>query len=140
MTKYPLITYKSFRHADILMVKGSNTAAVIVKKDYIPINKFKEIFKTLEELVEEKNIDKLIFDKRNMTVFHQPSMEWYFSVWKEKMYDLGLKAHRKILPEDITFQYSVKIGREDISKKYPGGKFHQMDIKYMKDLDEAIEH
>ena len=71
-------------------------------------------------------------------VFHQPSMEWYFVEWKEKMYNHGLKTHRKILPKDAVFRQSVKIGRDKINREYPQGKFHKMDIQYFETLDEAI--
>jgi hypothetical protein len=88
--------------------------------------------------VKEKKITKLIFDKRKLTVFHQPSMEWYFVEWKEKMFDLGLKTHRKILPQDEIFRQSVKIGREKIKSIHPNGKYTLMDIQYSENLQDAI--
>ena len=67
-------------------------------------------------------------------------MEWYFVEWKEKMYNKGLKTHRKILPQDPVFRQSVKIGREQISEKYPNGKFNLMDIAYSNDLEDALNN
>jgi hypothetical protein len=66
-------------------------------------------------------------------------MEWYFVEWKEKMFDLGLKTHRKILPKDPVFRHSVKVGREKIKNNFPNGKFNEMDIQYAEDIDQAIE-
>ena len=67
-------------------------------------------------------------------------MEWYFVDWKEKMYDLGLRIHRKILPNNEIFKYSVKIGREKIAASYPNGKFKLMDIQYADSVEQAIEN
>jgi hypothetical protein len=114
-------------------------AIVTAKTEYIPIQEFKGIFEAIGDLVKEKSVSKLVFDKRNLSVFHQPSMEWYFTEWKEKMFTLGLKTHRKILPTNEVFRQSVKIGRDKINKAYPNGKFHQMDIGYAETLEEAIE-
>lgn len=135
-----LVTQKDFKHATVSTVEGKSTVAIVTAKtEYIPIQEFKGIFEAIGDLVKEKSVTKLVFDKRNLSVFHQPSMEWYFTEWKEKMFDLGLKTHRKILPNNEVFRQSVKIGRDKINKTYPNGKFHQMDIGYAETLEEAIE-
>jgi hypothetical protein len=129
-----------FKHASIRTAPNfPGTAIVSAKTSYIPIEEFKKIFESIGTLVKKEGIKKLIFDKQNLTVFHQPSMEWYFTEWKEEMFDMGLKVHRKILPDNEVFQQSVRIGREKINKAYPNGKFHQMDIRYAKTLEEALE-
>jgi hypothetical protein len=131
---------KTFKHAAVFIVPTRpNIAVVEATSNYIPIEQFKEMFLFLGDLVIKNKINKLIFDKRKLTVFHQPSMEWYFVEWKEKMFSLGLKTHRKILPNDRIFKESVKIGREKINKLYPEAKFHQMDIQYTETVEEAIE-
>ncbi|HEY0739880.1 MAG TPA: hypothetical protein VGD40_00410 [Chryseosolibacter sp.] len=134
-----LIERKRLRHAVVFAVQDSpETTVVQATSNYIPIEQFKEIFNFIGELVEHEKVKRLVFDKRNLTVFHQPSMEWYFVEWKEKMYAHGLTVHRKILPADQVFRQSVKIGREKINKAYPNGKFHQMDIAYAETLEDAI--
>jgi len=138
-TKNKLNLEKSFSNADVSTVEGTSTAVVKATKDYITIDEFKKIFNFIGDVVAKKGINKLVFDKRELKVFHQPSMEWYFVEWKEKMFELGLKTHRKILPDDSVFKQSVKIGREQINEKFPEGKFHQMDIQYFETLDDAIE-
>jgi hypothetical protein len=122
------IEEKVFKHA----------AIVEALTNYIPLEPFKEIFNFIGELGKKKNLTKLIFDKRKLTVFHQPSMEWYFIEWKEKMFDQGLNIHRKILPADDVFRQSVRIGREKIDKNYPTKKFNQMDIQYAETVEEAL--
>jgi hypothetical protein len=102
------------------------------------MDQFKETFNFIGELVKKEKITKLVFDKRKLSVFHQPSMEWYFVEWKEKMFDLGLKTHRKILPNDEVFRQSVKIGREKINIAHPNGKFKLMDIAYSESLEQAL--
>ena len=133
------ILEKEFKHAKVLTVTNSpNTAIVEALTNYIPLEPFKEIFNFIGELAKQKKITKLIFDKRKLTVFHQPSMEWYFIEWKEKMFDQGLNIHRKILPADDVFRQSVRIGREKIDKNYPTKKFNQMDIQYAETIEEAL--
>jgi hypothetical protein len=130
---------KRFRHATVYIVKDAPTTAVVeATTNYIPIDQFKEIFEYVAELTKTEHLTKLIFDKRKLTVFHQPSMEWYFVEWKEEMAGLGMTKHRKILPSDDVFKQSVRIGREKLSKQYPKGKFHELDIQYANSLEEAI--
>lgn len=139
-TESKLKLQKSFKNAEVYTVVGVPTAVVKATGNYITIEEFKNIFNYIGSVVTDHNITKLVFDKTALNVFHQPSMEWYFVEWKEKMFDLGLKTHRKILPQDEVFKQSVKIGREQIDSKYPDGKFHQMDIKYFNTIDEAIKN
>lgn len=139
--KMKLIETKQLKHASVFLVDEVPGVAVVqANSTYIPIEQFKEIFNYLRTLVTERKITKLVFDKRKLSVFHQPSMEWYFVSWKEEMFDLGLTSHRKILPTDEVFRQSVKIGRDKINKAYPNGKFHQMDITYAETLEDAILH
>jgi hypothetical protein len=134
-----MIKEKEFKHASIYRIpEQPNVAVVEATATYIPLEQFKEIFSFIGELASSKTITKLIFDKRKLSVFHQPSMEWYFVEWKEKMFDVGLKTHRKILPQDDVFRQSVRIGREKINKMYPLKKFNQMDIQYAESIEEAL--
>ncbi|MCX2742448.1 hypothetical protein OO013_01150 [Mangrovivirga sp. M17] len=131
---------KSFNNAEIYFSNDDN-AVLIVKstQNYIPENQFREIFNYITDTVLLQNkVKKLVFDKRSLSVFNQPSMEWYYTQWKEKASSLGLKTHRKILPDDDLFNKSVKIGRESIMSKYPEGHFKQLDIQYRDSLEEAI--
>jgi len=115
-----------------------NVCVVEATNSYIPITDFKEIFNKVEGFVRKSGINKLVFDKRQLKVFHQPSMEWYFIEWKERMFDLGLRQHRKILPKDPVFRECVKLGREKIYKLNPQKKFNMMDIQYANTIEEAI--
>jgi hypothetical protein len=134
-----LIEKKKLKHVTIYTVASAPKIAVVeATASYIPIEQFKEAFNYIGELVRKEQITKLIFDKRKLSVFHQPSMEWYFVDWKEKMFNDGLTTHRKILPNDEVFKQSVKIGRDKINKAFPNGKFHQMDIGYSDTLEDAV--
>ncbi len=135
-----LVSHLKGSHAKISLVEGKPIAIVEATSTYIPIEEFKSIFNEIDKLVGAKKISKLIFDKRKLTVFHQPSMEWYFTEWKEQMWHKGLKTHRKILPDNKVFQQSVKIGREKIKEEHPNLKFNEMDIQYKDTLQEAIEN
>lgn len=130
---------KEFKHASIDIVEAQQpTLLVTATATYIPIDQFKSIFNEIAHWVQRYNIQKLIFDKRQLTVFHQPSMEWYFVDWKERMFNVGLTRHVKILPRDEVFRQSVKIGRNKINEAFPNGKFHTMEILYAETLEEAI--
>lgn len=132
---------KSFKHAVVKTVESNPKIAIVeATSTYIPIEQFKEIFNFIGKMVQNQGISKLIFDKRKLTVFHQPSMEWYFVEWKEQMFEFGLSVHRKILPQDEVFRQSVKIGREKIRNTYPNGKYTLMDIQYAESIDEAISN
>jgi hypothetical protein len=100
---------------------------------------FKHIFSEIGEMVKHHNVRKLIFDKRSLKVFDQPSMEWYHVIWKKEMLLYGLKSYRKILPDDILFTKSVEIGRAKILAKYPEFSFEKYDIQYCNSIEEAIE-
>ena len=134
-----LIEKERLKHVTVYTVLTfPNVAVVEATSAYIPIKQFKEAFDHIGELVIKEKISKLIFDKRKLSIFHQPSMEWYFVDWKERMFDNGLTIHRKLLPADDVFRESVKIGRAKINKAFPNGRFHLMDIAYAESLDDAI--
>ncbi len=131
---------QAFDYADIYFVKEEPILVVEAVTTYIPIDEFKIVFDKVQQVAQEQSIHKVIFDKRKLTVFHQPSMEWYFTEWKEAVYDLGIKVHRKILPEDFSFRQSAKIGQIRIREKYPELRTSRMDIQYVESLEEAIRH
>lgn len=134
-----LTVKKKFKNATVSTVEEKPGVAIVeATSSYIPIEQFKEVFNFVGELVKGERITKLVFDKTKLSVFHQPSMEWYFIEWKERMYSEGLITHRKILPKDEVFRQSVKIGRSKINKIFPEGKYHKMDIGYAETLEEAI--
>jgi hypothetical protein len=106
--------------------------------DYIPIDDFKATFNHITQIVESGKYEKFIFDKRSLRAFHQPSMEWYFLNWKNKVLELGIKKHRKILPEEKWFEKMVMIAKEQIMRNNPDNVIPLLDIKYCNSIEEAI--
>jgi hypothetical protein len=107
--------------------------------EYVPIDNFQEVFLKMSEFVKQYAIKKIIFDKRVLTTFHQPSMEWYFIVWKKEMLELGLKTHRKILPDGAPwFKKAVEAGHQSIKRNNPNNIINQLDIAYRDDMATAI--
>jgi hypothetical protein len=106
---------------------------------YVPIEKFQKIFKKAGELIQTHALEKFVFDKRNLRAFHQPSMEWYFLVWKEEMYRSGLRVHRKLLPDEAWFEQAVAAGRAKIREQNPQSIVDLLDIQYKYSLTEAVE-
>jgi hypothetical protein len=127
------------KHASVTFMPTKGIAICTVKAMYIPMADFKELFNKISELVKQEKITKFIFDKRKLTTFHQPSMEWYHLIWKEEMYKIGLKKHRKLLPNDKLFEQSVITGRKKISRENPDFNFDKFEILYCTSLQEAIE-
>lgn len=107
--------------------------------EYIPIESFKTIFLRISDQVETSPLKYLIFDKRNLRTFDQPSMEWYFTVWKPSVKKTGLANHFKILPELLWFQKAVEAGKDDIYKRFPANLFNGINIYYVKNLEEAFK-
>lgn len=130
---------KVLRHASVSIIQGQEpTLVVTATSEYIPIEQFKEIFTFAGKQIVALGIRKVIFDKRQLAVFHQPSMVWYFVDWKEQMFAHGLKRHVKLLPNDLSFRESVKIARSKINQDFPRGKFHDMEVLYAESLEEAV--
>ena len=129
---------QAFDYADIYLVEDQPVLVIEATNVYIPIDEFKKIFTKAEEVARQEAIKKIVFDKRRLEVFHQPSMEWYFTTWKKTLLALGIKSHRKLLPDDPTFRKSVEIGRAKIYEKHPDFPIDQLDIQYAESLDEAI--
>lgn len=125
-------------HASLFGYPPSQALILRADANYIPMDEFQKLFEEIGQFVSKEGAVKLVFDKRHLTVFHQPSMEWYFVHWKEQMYFRGLRVHRKILPNDPLFVQSVKIARDKLNRLYPEGKFQQMDIQYTQTLSEAL--
>lgn len=128
----------TFKTAKIYLSATKHTFIVEAIRAYIPIEEFQEVFEKASELVTQYEVTKIIFDKRKLKVFHQPSMEWYFVTWKDQIYELGVKTIRKILPDDVVFRQSVKIGRSKIEGEYPEAKYHLMDIQYRESVEDAL--
>lgn len=110
-------------------------------KGYVPIEEFKEIFQETISLIKKYQIKKFIFDKQHLTVFHQPSMEWYFITWKKEIYQSGLTIHRKILPQNKPFfAAAVEAGRAKIKEEYKDNIIDLLDIQYKASIEEAIQN
>lgn len=138
--KYTFSKVFESEFAEVFLVERQNTLVCQTLKEYIPIENFKYVFLSMEPIVKQYNIEKFIFDKRNLRAFHQPSMEWYFIIWKRQMLDLGLKIHRKLLPVDLLwFEQAVKAGRHKITQDHPENIIHKLDIQYRTSLEDAIE-
>jgi len=124
--------------AGVLINTVLKIAICETRKDYIPIEDFKELFQSMTSSLIDHKIEKFIFDKRELRAFHQPSMEWYFIHWKQELFQHGLKTHRKILPKEIWFRKCVEAGRDEILKNQKNTVLDKLDIKYAESVKEAI--
>ena len=131
--------YYTSRFSRIYYNSDSKIIICELRSEYVPIEHFKDTFYKVSELVEAGNNHKFIFDKRALRAFHQPSMEWYFTVWKKEMYEKGLRIHRKILPPEPWFKKSVEIAKNQISHVHNDLIIDKLDIKYCDSVEEAIE-
>lgn len=139
LTRYEFKEYYTSRFSQVSYNKELKTVVCKLTSEYVPIEHFKDTFLKISELVEAGNNHKFIFDKRSLKAFHQPSMEWYFVVWKKDMYKKGLSIHRKILPPEPWFKKSVEIAKDQIYRDHKDLIAAQLDIKYCNSIEEAIE-
>jgi len=111
----------------------------ILMKEYVPIEDFKNTFNEISILVEKHDLKTFIFDKRSLTTFHQPSMEWYYVQWKTNMLKHGLSNHRKILPKAGWFRKAVEIAHRDIESRIDQEIFKKIDVHYAETMQEALD-
>lgn len=115
-----------------------NALFSVIKKAYIRKEDFEQLFNMMAEEAKIQGANKIIFDKRNMKVFDQPSMTWYHVVFKEELLtSIGLKTYRKLLPEDNLFRMSVEIGKGKIAREH-NFDFSKYDIQYCESVEEAL--
>lgn len=107
-------------------------------REYIPISHFKDGFNEIAKIAIDQDIRAILFDKSNLTVFHQPSMEWYYTEWKKKLVDEGINTHFKILPELPWFHKSVEAGKSEIKRNNPDFNFDSFSVTYVSKTEEAI--
>ena len=134
-------THFDSRFAKVIYSEKDNIILCELKSEYVPIEHFKDTFYKISELVKKGINGKFIFDKRSLRAFHQPSMEWYYVVWKKDMYQHGLAKHRKILPKEAWFRKSVEIARNEMIRAYPNDPvLDKLDIRYCESIEEALEN
>ncbi len=129
----------SNEHAVLHLNTSKKSLLCILKKDYIPIEDFRNTFKQISEIVKSRKLETFVFDKRSLTIFHQPSMEWYYTVWKVEMFHAGLSTHRKILPRENWFRKAVEIARKEIESKMKPEILSNYKIYYFENLAEALD-
>lgn len=122
------------------ILNESDIAVCQAETEYIPIEHFRNDFNAIGDLIKKNDVRALVFDKRNLSTFHQPSMEWYYTEWKEDLLEHGMHTHYKILPEAPWFAKSVEAGKHDIKKNHPNFKFDQFDVNYVVSIQEAVDH
>jgi len=110
-----------------------------VDAEYIPINDFKKTFEFISKFIETSKIFYFVFDKSNLRTFHQPSMEWYFAIWKPSLRAKGLVNHYKILPNLEWFAKAVEAGKHEILQKYGKDILSGINITYISSINEVIE-
>ena len=138
LSDYQLVQDVETRFASVSYLEEEKFVICELTAEYVPIVPFQEIFHRISALVQEGYNEKFIFDKRALRAFHQPSMEWYYVVWKQNMLQHGLRKHRKILPEEAWFRKMVMIAKDQIQQQFPDGVMDQLDIRYCDSLVEAI--
>ena len=119
--------------------KDLKMALYIADEEYIPIDNFKDMFLIISAMIETRDIKHLVFDKQRLRTFHQPSMEWYFAVWKPEMKNKGLTNHYKILPKLDWFEKAVEAGKYEIFQKFSRDILNGITITYVKSVENAIE-
>ena len=133
--------YRKLPLAEVHYSHKFSLALVVTTGNFIPFPDFQKIFEVLEEVIAEHGLRRTLFDKRSLTIFHQPSMEWYYLNWKASMLQkYNVVEHGKILPKDDFFRKSVELAREMIFKENPTHPIHKLKIIYKESFHEALEN
>jgi len=119
--------------------KDLSMAICTADSQYIPIKEFKRMFSKICEMPEISKIDHFVFDKRSLRTFHQPSMEWYYAIWKPEMKKKGVTNHYKILPNLEWFLKAVEAGKQEIFQKYGSDLIDDIHVEYIDSIDELIK-
>ena len=136
----PFYQYASNSYAQVLYNPDLKALIIEALNSYIPIEEFKSTFEKATDLIKTYNVEKVIFDKRPLRTFHQPSMEWYFITWKTQMFEqYGIRKHVKLLPDLPWFKKAVEAGKAEIFEKYPANKLDQLAIHYKEGIQEALQ-
>jgi len=120
-------------------IENTSLGLISAKKDYIPIENFKIGFSEISKHLKDQGLNSIIFDKRNLTVFHQPSMEWYYTSWKMDLIEVNVRRHYKILPALPWFEKSVEAGKNEIKANHPDFDFSQFTVTYVTNPEEAVK-
>lgn len=135
------ILYQKNPLAEIHYHKDLQLALVVTTANFIPFQDFKSLFVKVGKVVEKHSLQKVLFDKRSLTIFHQPSMEWYYLEWKAQMLHYQwVMEHGKILPQDDLFRKSVEKARQKIFIENPTHPIHELKVVYYEDFQEALEN
>ncbi len=126
-------------HATLSYCDELKMAICTAKTDYIPISDFKEIFISVSNHIHHYPIKYFLFDKRSLRTFHQPSMEWYFAIWKTEMKAKGLDTHFKILPKLDWFEKAVEAGKHEILQKYGKDLLNGINVTYVDSVEASVE-
>ena len=136
---YSFVKFFQNDFADVCFNNELRMAVCSARQEYIPISSFKEIFNEVSSRLNTHEVRYFLFDKRNLRTFHQPSMEWYFAVWKPVVKNKGLHGHYKILPQLDWFVKSVEAGKHEIFQKYGSDILRDISVKYVDSVEQAIE-
>jgi hypothetical protein len=137
--KYDFRVVYSDKYATLTYNEELALAICTADSEYIPINDFKTIFLAISELTETLKVNYFIFDKSKLRTFHQPSMEWYFAIWKPSLKPKGLVNHYKILPDLEWFAKAVEAGKQEIYQKYGKDILNGININYISSTKELID-
>lgn len=135
--------FQHINHTDFASIHYCEYLSFVIctaRAEYIPIEEFKEMFLRISDVIKENPVKHLLFDKRELRTFHQPSMEWYFTIWKPTVSKFGLTSHFKILPDLEWFKAAVNAGKHEILSKFPDENFLEgITITYVNSPEEAID-
>lgn len=115
------------------------TLVLRATESYIPIDEFKQTFEHIGQIAQQREVKSLVFDKQQLTTFDQPSMEWYFAIWKPAAKQYGIVNHFKLLPELEWFRQSVKAGQALIYQKFGTGFLAGVNISYVPTMQDALD-
>jgi hypothetical protein len=125
-------------HLQFEFIPEAKAILVTATHKFIPGADFKAAFETLLNKLDGLGATRMVFDKRELTVFDQQAMTWYHLDWKPRAYAAGITRHVKLLPQNEVFRKSVEIGKLRIQREHPEFDYAKYQISYSESLEEAL--
>jgi hypothetical protein len=127
------------RHAVCYNIEGSEDAFVIeATSAHIPKTQFQEMFITIGQNIIKSGCRKVIFDMSMLQFYYEPTFDWFFTVWKERMFYHGISCYRIILPHIEIIREGVEKSRKKAYEIFPDEKYWEMDIQYTDTVEDAL--
>jgi hypothetical protein len=139
LTQNGLKELMKLRHAVCYTVENNDDVIIInINSAYIPKTHFQEMLITISQEIVRRGFKKVVFDMSLLQFYHEPTFDWFFTVWKERMFYHGVTCHRIILPKIQIIRDGVEQSRKKASEIFPHEKYWELEVQYAETAEDAL--